>query len=145
LHLGKDGYDVLKDAEVLLDEDSSPELTIAIQNHFQAIKIFNGSARTKSKHRQSLVCLSRRHSVVKMIEGNVSTNVVRNMRRGVSMDVAARRNLFQRQTSVDDIERETSKLEPKVEGRIFIITDDLAARESKDEQLKESVKTSEDQ
>lgn len=124
LYNGKDGYDSFKNAEVLVDEDSSPALSTAVQNHFHAIKVFNGSTPTRTKHRQSLVCMSRRHSVVKMIEGNISSTSLRNMRRGASLDMTAKRNAFQRQTSVDGIERETCRLEPKVEGRIFILTDE---------------------
>uniref|UniRef100_T1ISA7 5'-Nucleotidase C-terminal domain-containing protein n=1 Tax=Strigamia maritima TaxID=126957 RepID=T1ISA7_STRMM len=139
LHMGKDGYDVLKNAEVVLDVDSSPELCIAIQNHFQSIRVFSGCSKTKTKHRQSLVCLSRRHSVVKMIEGNISSSSVRSMRRGASLDAAAKRNLFQRQTSVDDIEKETCKLEPKIEGRIFILTDEIRQQLEKERLLYETL------
>jgi 5'-nucleotidase len=32
---GKDGYDALAEAEVLVDEECSPSLTSAVQNHFK--------------------------------------------------------------------------------------------------------------
>merc|ERR1719500_885115 len=36
---GKDGYDSLAKAEVMVDEEIAPNLTSAVQNHFQAIKM----------------------------------------------------------------------------------------------------------
>lgn len=127
LQQGRDGYDVLKECEVLLDDEASPELCTAVQNHFQAIKIFSGVAPSRTRHRQSLVCLSRRHSVVKMLEGSVPPAASHPLRRGVSLDstTLSRRPLLRRQTSLDDIERETCKLEPKIEGRILLLTDEL--------------------
>ena len=32
---GKDGYDCLADAKVLIDEENGPTLTYALQNHFR--------------------------------------------------------------------------------------------------------------
>ncbi|CAH2265647.1 jg15731 [Pararge aegeria aegeria] len=46
-----------------------PEIGMAIQNHFAAINVRTGKSRP-SKHRQSLVTLSRRHSLVKMLDGS---------------------------------------------------------------------------
>ncbi|XP_069676582.1 mannosylglucosyl-3-phosphoglycerate phosphatase isoform X2 [Periplaneta americana] len=69
LYSGCDGYSMLKNAKVLVDEEECPELGRAIQNHFQAIDIRLGKTRRHSKHRQSLVTLSRRHSLVKMLDG----------------------------------------------------------------------------
>lgn len=50
-----------------MDDDSCPELGLAIQNHFKAIDVRMGKGR-HSKHRQSLVTLSRRHSMVQMLD-----------------------------------------------------------------------------
>lgn len=50
-----------------MDEDSCPELGLSIQNHFKAIDVRMGKAK-HSKHRQSLVTLSRRHSMVQMLD-----------------------------------------------------------------------------
>jgi hypothetical protein len=41
---------------------------LAIQNHFKAIDLKMGKTGRHSKHRQSLVTLSRRHSMVQMLE-----------------------------------------------------------------------------
>ncbi|GAB6023701.1 hypothetical protein CHUAL_008461 [Chamberlinius hualienensis] len=125
LQSGRDGYDVLKECEILQDDESSPELCTAVQNHFHAIKVFSGITPSRSRHRQSLVCLSRRHSVVKMWEGSLPSVSAHPLRRGASLDANAKRSLFRRQTSLDDIERETCKLEPRVDGRIRILTDEL--------------------
>ncbi|KAH6946620.1 hypothetical protein HPB50_014211 [Hyalomma asiaticum] len=119
---GKDGYDVFKECEVLLREDESPELCTAVQNHFQAVRILTGVAHPRTHHRQSLVCLSRRHSLVRTCE-DVTTKPP--LKRGLSLDASARRGLFrQRQTSLEDVEHETCKMEPKVENRIVILTEE---------------------
>lgn len=67
MHGGCDGYTMFKNCKVLMDDDSCPELGLAIQNHFKAIDVRLGKAR-HSKHRQSLVTLSRRHSMVQMLD-----------------------------------------------------------------------------
>ncbi|KAJ3649295.1 hypothetical protein Zmor_021046 [Zophobas morio] len=65
MHSGCDGYVMLKDAEILVDEGECPELGLAIQNHFTAINMRLGKTKKHSKHRQSLVTLSRRLIVLK--------------------------------------------------------------------------------
>lgn len=50
-----------------MSEDACPELGLTLQNHFRAIDIRLGKAK-HSKHRQSLVTLSRRHSMVQMLD-----------------------------------------------------------------------------
>lgn len=54
---GKDGYDILKQCQVLVPGDESPDLTTSILNHFEAISIVKSNRRTH--HRQSIICLSR--------------------------------------------------------------------------------------
>ncbi|GFY40213.1 hypothetical protein TNIN_453771 [Trichonephila inaurata madagascariensis] len=110
MYQGRDGYDMFKDCEVLLSEEESPEL------------------RTASRHRQSLICLSRRHSVVKMFEESSQPSTRAPLKRGFSLDAVAKRNLFKLQqdkTSIDKVEHEQCKLEPKPEGRIMILTDQV--------------------
>jgi hypothetical protein len=41
---------------------------LAIQNHFKAIDSKMGKTGKHSKHRQSLVTISRRHSIIQMLE-----------------------------------------------------------------------------
>ncbi|GIY98572.1 trifunctional nucleotide phosphoesterase protein YfkN [Caerostris extrusa] len=125
---GRDGYDMFKDCEVLLSEEESPELRTAVQNHFEAIKVVTGAVHHKSRHRQSLICLSRRHSVVKMFEESSQPSTRAPLKRGFSLDAVAKRNLFKLQqdkTSIDKVEHEQCKLEPKSEGRIMILTDQV--------------------
>lgn len=43
-------------------------LGLAIQNHFKAIDLKLGKGGRHSKHRQSLVTLSRRHSMIQMLD-----------------------------------------------------------------------------
>lgn len=50
-----------------MDDDATPEIGLAIQNHFKAIDVKMGKGR-HSKHRQSLVTLSRRHSMIQMLD-----------------------------------------------------------------------------
>lgn len=64
LKSGCDGYVMLRTAEVELDEDVCPEIGLAVQNHFQAINIRQGKTKKHSKHRQSLVTLSRRYDLI---------------------------------------------------------------------------------
>lgn len=151
LHQGKDGYTVLKDCEVLVDEEECPELCTSIQNHFEAIKILTDSANHfHTRHRQSLFCVSRRSSVAKMHDGihsGQSSNIVANVetsngsnnltnpshRNSVmkksqifhSTESNAIRKNSTRKLSVGEIEYEQCKLEPKVEGRIVVITDEV--------------------
>ena len=60
-----------------------------------------------------------------MLEGGVPPAASHPLRRGVSLDATARRPMLKRQTSLDDIERETCRLEPKLEGRILLLTDEV--------------------
>ncbi len=57
---GKDGYDCLADAKVLIDEENGPTLTYAVQNHFKALAMREGKTRNSSVHHQSLVTMSRK-------------------------------------------------------------------------------------
>lgn len=68
IYLGCDGYTMFKNCKVLMDEDACPELGLAIQNHFKAIDLKMGKGGHHTKHRQSLVTLSRRHSMIQMLE-----------------------------------------------------------------------------
>lgn len=50
-----------------MGEDECPELGLTLQNHFRAIDVRMGKSK-HSKHRQSLVTLSRRHSMIQMLD-----------------------------------------------------------------------------
>lgn len=49
-----------------MDEGECPELGLAIQNHFHAINMRLGKTKKQSKHRQSLVTLSRRWELLNL-------------------------------------------------------------------------------
>ncbi|CAG9131161.1 unnamed protein product [Plutella xylostella] len=114
LYQGNDGFTMLprlqNTAYPQVEEDMCPEIGMAIQNHFAAIDVRTGKAR-HSKHRQSLVTLSRRHSLVKMLDGS---------------ELADRRHcaappLLTRRASLDDLEQQSCELAPKIENRIVVL------------------------
>lgn len=63
---GKDGYDVLSKCEVLVNNDDCPNLTTSVQNHFKSVNIVRGVTPCRSHHRQSLVSLHRRNTLLHM-------------------------------------------------------------------------------
>ncbi|XP_050300775.1 trifunctional nucleotide phosphoesterase protein YfkN isoform X2 [Anthonomus grandis grandis] len=125
LHSGCDGYSMLKNTEVLVNEGECPELGLAIQNHFQAINMRLGKTRKQSKHRQSLVTLSRRHSLVKMLDGS-ELDGPPPLRRASTIDTSTHNNVHHgakltRRASLDDLEQESCQLIPKIDHRIMVI------------------------
>ncbi|XP_075233832.1 mannosylglucosyl-3-phosphoglycerate phosphatase isoform X2 [Lycorma delicatula] len=141
LYSGCDGYTVLKQAKVLLDEENCPELGLAVQNHFEAIKVRLGKTKRPSRHRQSLVTLSRRHSLVKMLD-TAELDGPPPLRRASTTDsstsshasythnphnphVAHPHPRLTRRASLDDLENSTCALAPRVENRIVLLTDQV--------------------
>ncbi|CAG2163538.1 unnamed protein product [Oppiella nova] len=140
LSQGKDGYDVLKECQILQNEDECPEMVTSVQNHFESIKILTSKTR-RTHHRQSLVCISRRTSVVKMHDigsldlGSMSqsfhdshskhenTQLRGQMKKVMSLD--GRKSTLTRCPSFENIEYEYCKLEPRVEGRITLLTEEV--------------------
>lgn len=136
LHMGCDGYSMLPNAEVIVSEEICPELSLSIQNHFAAIKMRQGKCKRLSKHRQSLVTLSRRHSLVKQLEGSEldgPSPIRRNSHNNSSFDhhhshhhhgqIPAHR--IYRRASLDDLESESCLLAPAVEGRIIKLNPEI--------------------
>ncbi|KAL1115309.1 hypothetical protein AAG570_007340 [Ranatra chinensis] len=127
VHSGCDGYTMFKDAKVLVSDEECPELGLAIQNHFQAIKMRLGKTKRPSKHRQSLVTLSRRHSLVKMLDGEELDGPSPLKRHGgmgggdAGGQQPSAKPMLTRRASLDDLEYETCLLAPKVERRIVKI------------------------
>ncbi|KAJ1527198.1 hypothetical protein ONE63_008729 [Megalurothrips usitatus] len=146
LHGGNDGYTMLKDVKVIMDEEECPELGLAIQNHFQAINMRMEKTKRHSKHRQSLVTLSRRHSLVKALDGELDGPPP--LRRSSTVDHShsmhsahlphapshapvhghpdrrSPRSCLVRRASLEDLEQESCKLSPKIDGRIVILTEE---------------------
>nr|CAD7195994.1 unnamed protein product [Timema douglasi] len=129
-----------------VDEEECPELGLAVQNHFKAIDMRLGKTRRHSKHRQSLVTLSRRHSLIKMLDTSTDLDGPPPLRRSNTMEVGGtgmrhsppqthpshsphsaqpqRGGRLMRRASLDDLEQESCQLSPKLEGRIVILTDE---------------------
>nr|CAI5831330.1 unnamed protein product [Callosobruchus analis] len=139
LHEGRDGYTMLKNAEVLVPEGECPELGLAIQNHFQAINMRLGKTKKHSKHRQSLVTLSRKHSLVKNLDGSTGDlDGPPPLRRASTVDSSSgsppptsggHHTKLTRRASLDDLEQESCQLTPRIEGRIVIINSEEKRQE----------------
>ncbi|XP_044745573.1 mannosylglucosyl-3-phosphoglycerate phosphatase isoform X2 [Coccinella septempunctata] len=133
LHNGRDGFTMFEKAEVLVDEGECPELGMAIQNHFQAINMRLGKTKRHSKHRQSLVTLSRRHSLVKLLDGN-ELDGPSPLRRSSTIEVNStslpnHTSRLTRRQSLDDLEQETCQLIPKIDQRIIVINSEERRQE----------------
>lgn len=110
-----------------MDDDSCPELGLAIQNHFKAIDVRLGKAR-HSKHRQSLVTMSRRHSMIQMLENTEldgPSPIRRQSLRQQTFDFTHMhhnvRPKLLRRASLDDLEQESCQLAPTIQHRIIQI------------------------
>ncbi|XP_077284564.1 mannosylglucosyl-3-phosphoglycerate phosphatase isoform X2 [Arctopsyche grandis] len=125
IHQGCDGYNMFHDCPIILDDDLCPEIGLCVQNHFNAINMRTGRAK-HSKHRQSLITLSRRHSLVKMLDGS-ELDGPPPMRRASSIDTPSitpstnSHHRMTRRASLDDLEQESCQLTPKLEQRIVIL------------------------
>nr|XP_054748733.1 snake venom 5'-nucleotidase-like [Lytechinus pictus] len=62
---GKDGYKVFSTCPVLVNAEEGPVLTTVVQNHFHSAGIVQGLKPCRSGHRQSLVSLRSKRSLVK--------------------------------------------------------------------------------
>ncbi|CAH1714900.1 unnamed protein product [Chironomus riparius] len=126
MHSGCDGYVMFKNCPIIMDEDSCPELGLAIQNHFKAIDLKMGKTGKHSKHRQSLVTLSRRHSMVQMLENLEldGPNPVRihhpptNHPLNPPISTSAK---MLRRASLDDLEQSSCNLAPTIQHRIVMV------------------------
>ncbi|XP_021696045.1 uncharacterized protein LOC5575910 isoform X2 [Aedes aegypti] len=132
---GCDGYTMFKGCKVLMDDDAAPELGLAIQNHFKAIDVRMGKAH-HTKHRQSLVTLSRRHSMVQMLENleldgptpiRRKSTITQPMRHA-SMEHVNRGKLLRR-ASLDDLEQSSCQLSPTIQHRIVVVQNQEHIRE----------------
>ncbi|KAJ8926041.1 hypothetical protein NQ315_009896 [Exocentrus adspersus] len=134
MHSGCDGYTMLKDADMLIPEGECPELGLAVQNHFTAINMRLGKTKKHSKHRQSLVTLSRRHSLVKMLDcseldGPPPLRRASTVESSVSSPPMHHTSRLTRRASLDDLEQESCQLTPKIEQRIIVINNEEKRQE----------------
>ncbi|KAK4310995.1 hypothetical protein Pmani_017489 [Petrolisthes manimaculis] len=142
---GRDGYTMLVDCPILQDEEQCPMLSTAVQNHFTAIQCHRGKSRRNSTHHQSLILLSRRHSLIRHDEDHPVSPVPRPPRhstlgRSTSTDSAlstapsssstasissrVNRGTLSKQESFHELEDLACKLMPQVEGRIVAASDE---------------------
>ncbi|XP_067629887.1 mannosylglucosyl-3-phosphoglycerate phosphatase-like [Eurosta solidaginis] len=130
IYHGCDGFTMFKKAKVLIDEDLCPELGLAIQNHFKAIYLRNEKKDHHTKHRQSLVTLSRRHSMVQMLENMDldGPSPLRKLSVGHQAKIVDFPNTkvskMSRRASLDDLEQSSCELAPTIQQRIIRILDE---------------------
>ncbi|XP_065570879.1 mannosylglucosyl-3-phosphoglycerate phosphatase-like isoform X2 [Artemia franciscana] len=67
MYEGRDGFNMLKGAKVMVDEELAPDLSIAVQNYFISVKKRKDKKRRSSSHKLPLVSrqLTRRASTIK--------------------------------------------------------------------------------
>lgn len=86
-----------------------------------------GKTKKHSKHRQSLVTLSRRHSLVKMLDGT-ELDGPPPLRRASTVETTPsplmHHTRLTRRASLDDLEQESCQLTPKIDHRIIVITNE---------------------
>ncbi|XP_055892779.1 mannosylglucosyl-3-phosphoglycerate phosphatase-like [Biomphalaria glabrata] len=107
---GKDGFDVFKNCEVVINAEQCSSLSTMVQNHFEAVRIYNGEIECKSGHRQSLVSLKRRDEMVKQLS--------------IDLEKCDQPRKLIRQESIQGMESELNLLAPRVEGRIYFLTEE---------------------
>lgn len=133
MYSGCDGYTMFKGCKVVMDDDACPEIGLAIQNHFKSIDMRMGKAK-HSKHRQSLVTLSRRHSMIQMLDNleldgpspirRISVTGASHPKCSENMSSTNTSKLLRR-ASLDDLEQVSCQLAPSIQHRIVMIqTDD---------------------
>merc|ERR1711874_465702 len=108
-------------------------LNSAVQNHFEAVKIHDGKSKRVTKHRQSLVLVSRRDSRICPDEilavrkdseerrkktGLEHWRTLRTVRRTLSY-------MKLKKEHIEELENEACKMAPKTEGRIQIVTKEI--------------------
>merc|ERR1719348_2904031 len=126
---GRDGYEAFSQGRILVDEECSPTLTMAMQNHFKAIKMRQDKERRASIHHQSLVTLSRKSSVVKQLteDGLIPPCKVSPRSQSPARSPGRVPKLCKAPT-VTELEEASCQLEPKVEGRILQLSPEVAKR-----------------
>ncbi|EFX89030.1 hypothetical protein DAPPUDRAFT_304700 [Daphnia pulex] len=121
---GKNGFDVMKRQKILVDEEDSLPLNCVVQNHFQAIQK-----------------LLRRHSLARTIESElhpdgiiqtaIPETVSIRLRRCSTIEAPneaqktkQRSPKLRRQSSMEEVEKASCKLEPRIEGRIVVLNEE---------------------
>ncbi|XP_064639871.1 mannosylglucosyl-3-phosphoglycerate phosphatase-like isoform X2 [Lineus longissimus] len=131
LALGKDGYDCLKDSELLVDDEEGPLLSTIVQNHFDSVRVVQGIPTRHSRCRRDSIQLARRHSFT------TTTSMSSPGSCDIESPVIPSRAMLLKQASVHEAPSTNpdgsscAHLSPEFEGRIYIIhgerKDDLIA------------------
>ncbi|THD28102.1 Snake venom 5'-nucleotidase [Fasciola hepatica] len=107
---GKDGYDVLRDCPVLLDDENGPILSTLIQNYFRTVQVIKGFQRSRTNHRQSIVSIVERQRLLEQTGKNSLPGIFENS--DDPWDKARWVLIVQRE------KQNANKIAPTVDGRI---------------------------
>ncbi|CAL4059580.1 unnamed protein product, partial [Meganyctiphanes norvegica] len=137
LRKGKDDFTMFPDCTILVDEEECPMLTCCVQNHFEAIKTCEGKSKKKTTHRQNLVLVSRRHTILQTDDRHPQwfpaseepelANEKNAMDHWRTLDILKQSlSIFRiNKEHVEELEQQACKLAPVVEGRIEKVSDEV--------------------
>ncbi|OON14249.1 5'-nucleotidase protein, partial [Opisthorchis viverrini] len=77
---GRDGYDMLRECPVLVDDEDGPILSTLIQNYFRTIQVLKGFEKARTRHRQSIVSIVERHHLVDELLGQTKSQGTKDVR-----------------------------------------------------------------
>jgi len=128
LNKGKDGFTMFPKCPVLVEDENCPIVSCAVQNHFEAIKTYQGKSKRQTTHRQNLVLLSRRHRLLqteaedqnkpeKKKSAKEQWRNLRLLRQTLSLIKINKEH-------VDELEKQACKVAPIVEGRIEKVSEE---------------------
>lgn len=122
---GKDGYDVFKNCPVKETAEQCCTLSTGVRNHFESIQIIKGYKKCKSGHRQSLVSLVRKRKLVQKFISNLRKQSIAHRLDKAASSSAKLQRRVSRQESVHDQEEAQCHLSPRLEGRIYLLNDQV--------------------
>lgn len=122
LYQGKDGYECLRECEVLVSEEECPALCTAIQNHFSLIgNMLTKPTRRMSRHVQKILSSKKTHQNNHHEFSQMSFEETLTCPKKNKLE----KNLIQNNLAFEGMGKEICRLEPKVENRIVIINSEV--------------------
>jgi hypothetical protein len=119
---GKDGYDVLLEAKVILNADAGPQLSTLVRNHFNSVQRLLGVKKPKSEHRQRIISVAKfRRLRSKHVEQGSETRSLRELALAMQAKNDDVRSTFKKVVEESEKKKLKKFNAPKVEGRITII------------------------
>lgn len=100
-------------------------LSTGVRNHFESIQIIKGYKKCKSGHRQSLVSLVRKRKLVQKFISNLRKQSIAHRLDKAASSSAKLQRRVSRQESVHDQEEAQCHLSPRLEGRIYLLNDQV--------------------